>query len=139
MIIDTTRLLLDFGLLILIWMVQTIVYPSLTYYDANNLIKWHKKYVSNFRYIVVPLMFGQLGVAIYQAMAVTNIYTFSSLIIIIFVWISTFFQFVPIHSDISKGNATKTMLKNLVCKNWIRTSLWSVVFIMSFIYYALYL
>ena len=135
MSINIIRLLVDFGLLTLIWMVQLIVYPSFVYYETHALIKWHKKYVSNFKFIVIPLMIGQLGTAIYQVIFFNNLYTMASLIIIILVWISTFFQFVPIHSNISKGIVNERVLKILVNKNWIRTFLWSVVFIISSVNY----
>lgn len=135
MSVPIIRLLLDFGLLILIWMIQLIVYPGFAYYETRNLIEWHKKYVSNFRFIVMPLMLGQLGISIYEVITFCNLYAISSLTIIILIWISTFLQFVPMHSNISKGIVHKSVLKQLVHKNWIRTFLWSLVFIISCVYY----
>ena len=125
------RLLLDFGLVVLIWMIQRIVYPSFLHYTAENLIIWHKEYTSRFSVIVIPLMIGQLGISIYQAIIVTNLYTVVSLVIVIIIWLSTFLQFVPIHSTISKGQVNEKTLNSLVSKNWLRTFLWSLLFVMN--------
>ncbi len=125
------RILLDGGLVVLIWMVQLVIYPSFLYYRTENLIKWHKKYMSSFSFIVIPLMFGQLGISICQLITQPNTYTFISLLIIIVLWISTFIQFAPIHLNISNKEVNKKMLISLVNKNWIRTFLWSLLFIYS--------
>jgi len=133
MTVAIIRLLLDFGLVVLIWMIQRIVYPSFLHYTAENLIIWHKEYTSRFSVIVIPLMIGQLGISIYQAIIVTNLYTVVSLVIVIIIWLSTFLQFVPIHAIISKGQVNEKTLNSLVAKNWLRTFLWSLLFVMNFI------
>lgn len=127
------QLLIDFGLAILIWMIQRVVYLSFLHYSNENLIVWHRKYTSSFSPIVIPLMFGQLGISIYQVALSTNSYTVLNLLIIIILWLSTFLQFLPIHSNISKGKTSKKMLKSLVAKNWSRTILWSLLFLMNYI------
>jgi hypothetical protein len=133
MTVEIIRLLLDFGLVVLIWIIQRIVYPSFLHYTAENLIIWHKEYTSRFSVIVIPLMIGQLGISMYQAFIVTNLYTVVSLVIVIVIWLSTFMQFVPIHSNISKGQVNEKTLNSLVAKNWLRTFLWSLLFVMNFI------
>lgn len=77
----------------------------------------------------MPLMFGQLGITIYQIAKSFNLYTVFSLVIIVLIWVSTFLQFVPIHSNISKGRVSEMMLKELVRKNWTRTFLWTLLFL----------
>lgn len=131
MSIALIRLLLDFGLVVLIWIIQRIVYPSFLHYSTKNLVVWHREYTSRFSTIVIPLMFGQLGISIYQVIIAVNLYTVVSLVIILLVWISTFLQFVPIHSNISKGSVSERMLNRLVHKNWIRTVLWTLLFLYS--------
>ena len=137
MYLAIVQLLLDFGLVVLIWIIQLIVYPSFLYYRNENLVAWHRKYTSRFSFIVIPLMFGQLGVSIYQVITFANLYTVLGLVIILLIWISTFLQFVPIHSNITKGIASEKMLNSLVTKNWLRTSLWSLLFVINCSYYIL--
>jgi len=131
--INIIRLLLDFGLLVLIWIIQRIVYPSFLHYNSDKLISWHNIYTKRFSAIVIPLMFGQLGIAFYQLITEVSLYAVISLAIISLIWISTFRIFVPIHANISKGNGNQQMLTTLVHKNWIRTILWTLLFIYSFI------
>ena len=128
------RLLLDFGLLVLIWIVQRIIYPSFLYVEPEHLVKWHKTYTTRFTFIVLPLMLGQLSISIYQLVLGANVYTISSFIIIVLLWLSTFLQFVPVHAEISKGNVNQKMLNSLVKKNWIRTILWTLLCAYSIFY-----
>ena len=131
MSIEIIRLLLDFGLLVLIWIIQRIVYPSFAFYNPEKLVNWHTMYTKRFSTIVIPLMFGQLGIAFYQLITQLNTYTIISLLTIAVIWISTFAIFVPIHSKIANNHGNQKMLTGLVKKNWIRTVLWSFLFIYS--------
>ncbi len=133
MFIDIFRLLIDFGLVILIWLVQLVVYPSFLYYNTDNLVVWHRKYTSLIGYIVLPLMLLQLGITMYQITHATNLYTISSIVIVGLIWIATFTQIVPIHNTISKGTVSDRILFSLVKKNWTRTFLWTILFINSFL------
>ena len=131
MSITILRLLIDFGLVVLIWIVQRIVYPGFLFYKPDDLIKWHRVYTSRFTFIVMPLMLGQLGISIYQLIIKIELYTVLSLMIIILIWLSTFLQFVPVHNEIHKGKFSHKMLDTLIKKNWIRTFLWTALFLYS--------
>jgi len=134
MTIEILRLLIDFGLLVLIWSVQRIIYPGFLHYSANELVKWHRIYTSRLTFIVLPLMFGQLAVSIYQMILKANFYSVMSFIIVVLLWLSTFLQFVPLHSKISQGEVSQKILNSLVKKNWIRTILWTVLFLLSLLF-----
>ena len=95
---DMVRLLFDFGLVILIWMVQLVVYPSFRYYKESDLMRWHERYTKAISIIVVPLMFGQLFLVILQIVEVFDVVT---------------------------------ALRKLVRQNWLRTFLWSTIFIID--------
>ncbi len=138
MMLETLRIGFDFGLLVLIWMVQLVIYPSFKYFNRNDLIRWHRVYVQRISYVVIPLMFGQLGVSLHLVNTSPNLYTFASLGLIVLVWGVTFLQFVPIHSSISRGDASEELLTTLVSRNWFRTILWTLLFITSTLYYMFY-
>ncbi len=133
MSVSVVRLGLDFGLVVLIWMVQLIVYPSFLHYTPTNLVRWHRKYTPLIGFIVGPLMLAQLGIAIYQISSEVTLYHSLSVFIIAAIWILTFMQFVPIHNAISKGRISEKMLLSLVKKNYVRTTLWTLLFIYSFL------
>jgi len=126
--INIIKLLFDAGLFVLIWMVQLVVYPSFLYYEKQNLVKWHNHYAKGLAIIVIPLMFGQLIIAIFQLVQLSSIENIISLLMVCAVWISTFVQFVPIHNKITKHKATEKLLKQLVNSNWLRTLLWTLLF-----------
>jgi len=129
--IELLRILIDFGLFVLIWLVQLIIYPSFKYYHATNLFNWHKTYTSNIAIVVMPLMLGQLivyGFLLFTQPTNFNIFGF---IITVSLWISTFLQFVPLHSTISNREISEKLLNQLVLRNWLRTSLWTILFFSS--------
>ena len=129
--IEITRLLLDFGLCILIWMVQLIVYPSFLFFSDNNLFTWHKTYTKAIALIVMPLMLGQLSIVIYQVFLIQNTYTLTSIVLVIFLWGITLLKFAPMHQQISEGKTHLQLQKKLVQMNWIRTIIWTILFVMS--------
>ncbi len=132
--IELLRLLFDFGLLILIWLVQLIIYPGFRFYSKENLLQWHRKYTFGISFVVIPLMFGQLISASIQLYQEANTYTVLSMALIAGVWISTFAQFVPLHNLIAKGVIDKALIQKIVTRNWIRTVLWTSIFISSYIH-----
>jgi hypothetical protein len=58
--LNELRQLIDFGLVVLLWLVQWIIYPSFLQVAPERLVKWHAQYTQRMGYIVMPLMFGQL-------------------------------------------------------------------------------
>lgn len=127
------KLLIDFGLVILIWMIQLMVYPSFKYCSKEELQKWHKKYTFRIACMVIPLMFGQLFIYGYQVFKYQSAYHILGLAIVILLWIITFRTFVPLHNTISNHEQTNETLVNLVRKNWDRTGLWTVLCVLSII------
>jgi len=125
------RLLVDFGLLVLIWIVQLVVYPGFGYYQRESLVKWHQKYTLQITYVVFPLMVTQLLLSGIQLWHTVSWYSGSSFLVVILLWVSTFLQFVPLHNKISEGYFDEKTTLQLVDKNWLRTFLWTVLFFMS--------
>jgi DMSO reductase anchor subunit len=134
MTLDLIRLILDFGHFVLIWIVQLIIYPSFKYYSKENLINWHRNYTKRFAIVVMPLMFSQLVVAIIQLFQAQNWYTILSMAIIFSLWLMTFKIFVPLHFSIDNNKPIENACSKLVTKNWLRTSLWTILLVISIIY-----
>ena len=130
-ILQIFNLLLDFGLVILIWMIQLIVYPSFINYTKENLIIWHKTYTQRITIIVVPLMLGQLIFSIYKTITEVEFSALVYLLIVLFLWIVTLIKFAPMHQKITNGNFDVKLLISLVHLNWIRTISWTVLFLFS--------
>ena len=125
------RLLVDFGLLILIWIVQLIIYPSFSHFSKEDLVEWHRKYTALMGFIVVPLMLSELGIYLVTLFTKPTLWNIVGMVLVIAIWVMTFVQFVPMHNAISKGQVDENLLEKLVKTNWGRTLLWSILFILG--------
>lgn len=125
------RLLLDFGLVVLIWMVQLVIYPSFEHFEPENLFTWHASYMQRITFVVLPLMVGQGLIALLQLYRRLSFYSIGSFVLILVVWVLTFSIFVPLHSAVSSSNFSTETLEVLVSQNWWRTAVWNVLLLIS--------
>jgi len=134
---EILRLLLDFGLTVLIWIVQLVVYPSFLHFSKTDLVRWHRKYTARIAWIVIPLMLGQLMITGWQVYQTPSIYSGISFVVVLFLWGFTFSHFAPLHGKISASKHTNDTLRRLVARNWVRTAAWSLLFIYGITEYFL--
>ena len=126
--IEELRLLLDFGLLILIWMVQLIIYPSFLHTDINEFKRWHYRYTGLISLFVVPLMFGQTALYVVLSYATNRWAEYTNLSLIGLVWLATFTLSVPCHDKMQSLGFDQTVIRRLISTNWVRTAAWTLVF-----------
>ena len=125
-------LLVDFGLVVLIWMIQLLVYPSFLYYTKSNLMKWHSSYTPRITTVVAPLMLAQITLATFTLWQEINALSIVYNVLIYSTWIITFHTFIPIHKKIQEGNFSQATLTNLVKLNGYRTAIWTAIFVLSY-------
>lgn len=123
--------LFNFGLLVLTWMVQLIVYPGFQYYTAENLDRWHQAYTPAISVIVIPLMFGQLFLTGYQLLKTPGLVSIVVFILVIAVWALTFVRAVPLHNQLAVGTDTENAIKSLLSVHWYRTVVWTLIFVLG--------
>lgn len=121
--------LISFGLVVLIWLVQLIIYPNFQYLSESNLVQWHQTYAPRITIIVAPLMILQLITVIYLLFLDFTILNSIVTLLIMLNWLITFIYFVPLHVKIDRDSIDKGSLKSLVHVNWYRTIIWSCVFV----------
>ncbi|TAI49803.1 hypothetical protein EW142_02110 [Flagellimonas allohymeniacidonis] len=126
------NLIFDSGTLVLVWLVQLVIYPSFAYYQKNDLIRWHRSYTKRVTYVVLPLMLGQLILCFFSIYLEVNIATLARLVMVLALWLTTFMVFVPLHSKIEESHQTDTIITKLKMKNWLRTALWTLLFLINF-------
>ena len=126
--LDEARLLADFGLVVLIWLVQLIIYPSFLYTDSAAFKRWHSHYTALISIFVVPLMFGQTSLYVLLAVSMQRWAEYTNLALILAVWLTTFLLSVPCHDKMQKAGYDPSVIRRLISTNWIRTTAWSVVF-----------
>jgi fatty acid desaturase len=129
--LDLLQLLVDFGLVVLIWIVQLIIYPSFLYYGSKTLNKWHKTYTDRITIIVAPLMIAQIAIAAYLLLT-KGAFTIPEITALIFIavnWLITMFIFIPLHEQIDKDSDDRKVQQRLVHLNWWRVLLFCLIFL----------
>jgi len=127
--------LVSFGLVVLIWLVQLIIYPNFQYLSNSQRIQWHQYYTPRITVIVAPLMILQLMMATYLLFIDLTLLNTIATLLIVLNWLITFIFFVPLHVRIGRKDIHKKSLISLVHINWYRTVIWSCVFLIVLIEY----
>lgn len=128
--LDTLRLLVDFGLVILIWLVQLVIYPGFRACSPEGLARWHPAYSGRVTVVVAPLMFGQLFLVIHEVWTQEGMARWLIAALVAVAWLATFLLSVPAHSKIASGRGMFDAVDTLVRTNWIRTWAWTAVFLL---------
>ena len=129
--LEILRLVVDFGLLIFIWLVQLIIYPSFLFLEDRKLKKWHSIYVRRLTYVAFPLMVGQLLIVLIQLANDSNIFRMASLVLILLVWVMTFGKAVPLHAKVNNVSPVRVPLTSLVRLNGWRTLCWTLTVLLA--------
>ena len=132
MLVQVSRVAVDFGMLILIWLVQLIIYPSFEFSARESFMQWHEKYTGLITLVVLPLMLAQIALAIGQVYFGDRSWeTLTAVGLIVFCWLVTFALSVPAHNQLQTvGNDVETV-HWLVRTNWLRTIAWTLVSLLS--------
>ena len=128
------QLMVDSGLLMLIWLVQTIIYPSFHHINKEVFKTWHISYTRAISSIVSPLMLLQAGLELYQASAGGP--RWWRILLIVAIFYTTFVFSVPCHKELQSNGKKTAVIERLVQTNWLRTLLWTLLFLQT-IWHAL--
>ncbi len=139
-ILPLIQLFIDFGLVVLIWMVQLIIYPSFLRFESHSLENWHLTYTGRITVIVAPLMIAQIALAGFLLITGTsyNSLEILALGLIILNWLLTFFIFIPYHQKIDLQPADKMVQRKLVRSNWIRVALFCLTLLCHVLLYLVF-
>ncbi len=120
------NLVINFGLVVLIWIIQILHYPSFLFIDKNQFQEFQLFHMRKISYVVMPLMILELSLALILVYfnPGLNLYLLS-LIIVLHIWICTFKLSVPLHSQLESEGFNKDIIYKLIQTNWPRTWLWS--------------
>jgi hypothetical protein len=117
----------------LIWIVQIVHYPLMKYVDPSRFVAFEKEHCQKIAPVVAPAMLleGALSFLVcYQVFAEqvgfgAQVASAFGLILLGFIWLSTFAVQVPIHNRLAEG-LNIDLIAKLVRTNWIRTAAWSL-------------
>ena len=118
-IIEIGKLCTDVGLVVLIWMVQLVIYPSFCHFGKEGFDRWHRIYMRNITFIVLPLMLGQLllsGYLLYdsdyQILRIVDFLLVGSM------WLSTALFYKPLHEKLVAKKFDIPICNQLTKTNW---------------------
>ena len=128
-IIETIRPAIDLGMVVLIWLVQLVIYPSFRFADPNRFVDWHHSYMQRVSYVVMPLMLTQalcIGITCFLQ---PDLGTLFSAVCMLVAWIVTFTYSVPCHNQLQNAGNASEWIERLIKTNWIRTIAWTLVLV----------
>ena len=131
--LDDLRALLDFGMVVLLWLVQRVIYPSFLKCAEDRLVDWHRTYIKRVGTIIIPMMLAQLPLVGWLTWKSPDIVNLAALGCLAGCWILTFTVSVPLHNKIDAGDTSSATLNALVVTNWPRTILWTAAFVLGVI------
>ncbi|KQC33881.1 hypothetical protein AAU57_11485 [Nonlabens sp. YIK11] len=131
---ELLKLCTDVGLVVLIWMVQLVIYPSFCHFGKEGFDRWHHIYMRNITFIVLPLMLGQLilsGYLLYDS-------GFEFLHIVDFLlvgsmWLSTALFYKPQHEKLVAQKFDVPLCDQLTKTNWWRVVVWTIIVLLNII------
>lgn len=126
-ILELARLVVDFALLVLIWLVQLTIYPSFRFVKNECLLEWHACYVRRMAWIAGPLILAQTIIVSLQLIDSTGLKQLCSVLLVFIAWILTYLISIPLHRRISAGEGSSEVLQRLVGTNWYRTLVWTLL------------
>ena len=117
---------ISWGLLVLIWLVQIVIYPGLERIPSAGFKNYHRWYVTRISIVVLPLMLSEETITIgWLILNDSSLYAEISALMVVIIWLSTFTLQVPIHQRLQAGK-DESRIRRLVNSNWIRTIAWSI-------------
>ena len=129
MSVEEANRTLSFGLVVLIWMVQLIIYPAFADIAADRFARWHAGYTRAISRIVVPLMFAQLAATGWLLVSRPTLWHGLSAGMVAVAWVATFALAVPAHDGLRDSGQDEAVLRRLLAANWIRTAAWTLAFL----------
>ncbi|MFP4069423.1 MAG: hypothetical protein ACLFVC_04495 [Opitutales bacterium] len=128
---DLVRHLVDFGMVVVVWLVQLVIYPGFLAMEAERLRSWHRSYTFRVSFVIMPLMLLQLGLVGRAALLGRDPGDLMALAGVAVCWLLTFGVSVPLHRRVADGEGGRETLNRLIRTNWPRTVLWTAVFIIG--------
>jgi len=122
----TLNIAMSWGLFVLIWLVQIIIYPGFRRIRSGDFVTYHRWYVRRISVIVLPLMICEVVMTLgWLTLTKFSLYSSVSAFLVVVIWLSTFRLQVPIHKRLQSGK-DNACIDRLVATNWIRTMAWSL-------------
>ncbi|MFK8138033.1 MAG: hypothetical protein AB8E15_06725 [Bdellovibrionales bacterium] len=118
-----------FGMLVVIWFVQILHYPSFRFIAREKFESFESMHQHRISYIVIPLMLTELILASYFLIFTSHWLSLLNLFLVLFLWIYTFLVSAKIHGKLNDSHSID-LIEKLISTNWLRTSVWTIKFLL---------
>ena len=118
-----------FGLVVLIWLVQLIIYPAFAEIAPERFPPWHAGYTRAITWVVAPLMLGQAALLGWLLATRPSRPVVAAAVLVAVAWGATFLQAVPAHDQLRAVGQDRGVIGGLVAANWVRTIAWTLAFV----------
>ena len=123
---------IDLAMLVFLWIVQIIIYPSFKEVAKDKILLWHKNYQTKVSIIMGPIMLIQI-----YMITIDFIYSSSTLstirfILLIASWVLTICISVPLHKKIESNDERENSIERLIRTNLLRTFTWTAIYLIHF-------
>ena len=116
----------------LIWTIQVVHYPLFARVGAGAFAGYERAHTSRITWVVAPVMFAELGLAIALLALVGGALAWAGAGLLAVIWVSTFAVQVPAHARLAGGFDARAHAR-LVSSNWVRTIAWSARSVISLV------
>lgn len=123
--IDAIALLSTLMMTGVIWFVQLVHYPLFKEIPTNSFVNYEQKHTVKTGYLVAPLMLLELMSGLWIWYQFPGLINHLAMLMLLIVWLSTFFVQVPLHGKLSQHYNIKH-INRLIRSNWIRTICWTI-------------
>lgn len=128
-----TRESIDLAMLIFLWIVQVIIYPSFKKISKNSILSWHKIYQTRVCLIMGPIMLLQIyGITIDAVNTISSV-TILRCLLLVTSWLLTIFISVPLHRKIERNQNIEHSIDKLIQTNLPRTFSWTAIYLTNFL------
>jgi hypothetical protein len=126
-------LCLDFGLFLVLWLVQLIIYPGFLYCADHTFIRWHATYVKRIMAFVVPLMIGQMTLHAGLFFIAPSLAGALILLLILAAWTVSLAWSVPCHKKLHEQGRSEKIIRSLLRSNLVRAICWTAALLLSLV------
>lgn len=128
-----TRESIDFAMLVFLWLVQIIIYPSFKNISKESILSWHKGYQTRVSIIMGPIMLLQMYQITFDVFHTISSITIIRFLLLLASWLLTIAVSVPLHRKIENNKDLEYSIDRLFKTNLPRTFTWTAIYCTHFL------
>ena len=124
---------IDLTMLVFLWLVQVIIYPSFKEISKESILHWHKAYQFKISIIMGPVMLFQFYVITFDVINSVSQVSIIRFLLLIASWLLTIMVSVPLHRKIERNEDLENSINKLIQTNVPRTLTWTGIYLTHFL------